>query len=739
MLNINDMSHSSGMGYEAAAPRGVDLQRILDILRQKWRVICLSGLIFMALGIAYSLLATSRYTASTQVLIDLRTNKMLDNQPGGSDRPLDVGVVESQVEIIKSDDVARRVVKQLHLASNPDFNGGRRSLVSIIVSSVQSLFSSSDGGASDANEQAAINTVSTNMTVKRVGTTYIIEIGYKAASPELAASVANGIADAYMVGELDSKYTAVKRASGWLQDRISELRQQANRADQAVQTFRSQNDLVSTNRGLMSEQQLADVNTQLITAKATAAEAKAKQDRIRDVLGNDKVVPDASVSDALRNDVITRLRAQYLDLSGRRQELAARYGENHIAVTNLRSQMDEVRRSISNEMRRIGETYKSDYEIAQARVQSLQTSLDGLLNQNTEGGQARVKLKDLESSAQTYRTLYDSFLQKFTESTQQQTFPIGEVRVISLATPPVTASWPKARLIVPGALLAGLLAGMAYVLGRDIVKRAIDTPSVVEQIAGTQCLGVLPAIPGRTGEGVPIDTMRYATVAPFTRFAETLRNVKVSVDLARLTQDMKVIGITSALPGEGKSTIAANLAYLTASSGHRTLLIDADLRTPSLSKRIAKGATGGLLDVLSKKQNFTEVVRVDEETGLHVLPCVSQFRISNASGFLTSPEMENLLSSARKAYDYVFIDFAPIGPVVDVKASSRMVDGYVFVVEWGKTSREGLSEALASAAPVTDRMIGVVLNRADPAALQRQESYKGKRYRDYYLNDSAAA
>ena len=739
MLSVNDISSQSFGGDHESSARRLDLAHVLNVLRQKWRVIAGLALAFLLLGIVYSVLATPRYTASTQVLIDLRATKVLDNQQAASDHPVDVGVVESQVEIIKSEDVARRVVQQLNLGKDPDFTGGSPGLVRRLISTVQRLFSSPDGKAeADQRDKTAAAIVLGNTVVKRIGLTYLIEIRYTALSPVKAAAVANGIADAYMVGELDSRYSATKRAGGWLQDRIGELRDQAARADQAVQSFKSQNNMVSTNRGLMSEQQLSDVNSQLISAKAAAAEAKAKSDRITQVLGNSKV-PDASVSDALHNDVINRLRAQYLDLAARRQDFAARYGENHAAVTNLRNQMEEVSRSINNEMNRIAETYKSDYEISQARVQSLQASLTSLLNQNSNGGEARVHLKDLESSAQTYRAIYDSFLQKYSEATQQQTFPIGEVRVISPASPPTAPSAPKTILIIPGSLLAGLAFGVGLVFIRDLMKHSFESSSDIERIAGSQCLGILPVIPGRTNKGVPIDPMRFSLVAPFTRFSETLRNVKVSIDLARFSKEMKVIGITSALPGEGKSTIAANLSQITASAGHKTLLIDADLRTCSLTSSVAHDARSGLVEVLGRKQSLASAVRVDDETGLHVLPCVVAAKVRDVPGFLVSSEMQALLAAARNAYDYVFIDFAPIGPVVDVKAACRLIDGFVLAIEWGKTSQQSFSEALEAAGDVSDRVIGVVLNRADPAALKRQEAYKGKNYSNYYINDSMVA
>lgn len=712
----------------------LDVPTVLAMLRRQWPTVAgVTGLCVL-LSISYLLGATPKYTASSRIMIDTRKNQLLQNQQVIGDQTIDSGVVDSQVEILKSESIASAVIRDQRLLSDPEFAGGPG-----LIAQLKVLVS---GSAPEPSEEAqtatAIKKFMSSTAAKRIGLTYVIQVDFTSVSPEKAARIAAGIVDAYMVGELEAKYQATKRASKWLQERIAELREQATNQEKAVQAFKAKNNIVDTGRGLMSEQQLSDVGTQLVTARAATAEAKARQDRITEIL-NTNEIPDATVSDALRNDVITRLRAQYLDISAREADWAARFGVNHSATVNLRNQMREIRRSILSEIGRIADAYKSDYQIALAREQSLQRSLDNLISETGASGEARVKLRDLESSAQTSRNLYDNFLQKFMEATQQQSFPIAESRVIAAASTPSTPSSPKALLAIAAGLFGGLIVGISGALGRELLNKTFRTAADVESILGCECLGVLPRFSRksaalRSAAGTP---QLQAVDAPFSRFAETLRNVKVSADIARLEREVKVIGIVSSLPKEGKTTVASNLAHLIALLGNSTLLIDADLRNPSLTRALAPDASRGLLEVLNGQVPITAVIRKEAKTGLHFLPAIVPHRIPNAPDILASDAMRELVAAVRKEYQYVVIDYAPVCPVVDVKASSHLVDGYVFVVEWGKTSQGAVSDALSSVSRFRSHLLGIVLNKADAGVLKRHEAYKGRNYYDYYV-DSAS-
>lgn len=748
-------SSRADVGVDADdAPRPIpalDLSAFVRICRRQWPVILGVMLMTIILGLGYVLTAQSRFTASALVMIDTRKNQLLSNQQIVGDQVLDASGVESQVEILKSESVALSVIRDLKLVDDPEFNSA-----SGLIGAIIGRFRGDDDSVSDyEKERMAVDRFTRGLQVKRVGVTYVIQVDFTSPSATKSAQIVNAISDAFMVNELESRYQATKRASRWLQDRIKELREQASEAEREVQKFRAANNIVDTGRGLLSEQQLGDVNSQLVAARAATAEAKARLDRIIEVGVSD--VPNATVADALKNDVITRLRAQYLDIAAREADWSARYGLNHSAAVNLRNQMREISRSILDEVRRIAETYKSEYEIARAREQSLQQSLATLVDNAGTNGQAQVKLRDLESSAQSYRNLYDNFLQRFMEATQQQTFPTTDARLITAATAPLKASAPKGMLIVAGSSVLGLLLGVVAALARERLDNVFRTTRQLEAETGKECLGILPRIPAASnatsGQGgvKPVAgaqeglvtrgpaIARHVLNAPFSRFAETIRGIKVAADLNGLNRRTRVIGMVSAVPNEGKTTISSNLAELMAQTGNKVLLIDGDLRNPSLTKTLAPDAKIGLVEVLSGQRSLAEVMHTDPETGLKMVPAVLNGRIWHTAEMLSSNAMAALLEAARADYDYIVIDLPPVVPVVDVRAVAHLIDGFVMVVEWGVTSRDVVKEAIAAVEPLSERMIGIVLNKASPAMLKRLETYKGRYYKSYYRDSTDVA
>jgi succinoglycan biosynthesis transport protein ExoP len=301
-------------------------------------------------------------------------------------------------------------------------------------------------------------------------------------------------------------------------------------------------------------------------------------------------------------------------------------------------------------------------------------------------------------------------------------------------------------LIIAGLLGAGL--GCVTAFAREGLDRVFRTARQVEQALGVECLGVLPAIESQPGHGSILEgnlpqfgprtikedlgIARQVVLAPFSRFSETIRAIKVAADTSTAAREIKVIGLASALPGEGKSTVAANLAQLMAHSGRRALLIDADLRNPSLSRRITPQAERGMLEVLAGTAQLSDTIWRDPITGLDFLPAVLKTPVAHTSEFLASNRMTDLLALARDRYEYIVIDFPPLAPVVDARAAAHHIDAFVFTIEWGQTSPEAIFEALGSAEMVHSKLLGAVLNKANAAKLKKLEAYKGGNYQKYH-------
>ena len=458
--------------------------------------------IAIALGLTYVLTTPPRFTASTTLMIDTKKVQLFQQQSIFSDLPIDASTVESQVEILKSETIALAVIKQLHLADDPEFVSGGGGLVGMLVGAVTGLFASSEPSSEFNLKRAAVAAFQSRLTIRRVGLTYVIVISFQSLSPDRAAEIANAVANAYIDDQLEAKFDSARRAGTWLQTRLRELREQASTAERAVVAFKNKNEMVDTGGRTINEQQLAELNSELVVARSRTAEARAKLDRVQSVLTSNS--PDAAVSatvaDTLKSEVISKLRSQYLELARREADWGLRYGATHLAVVNVRNQMRELQNSIRDELQRIAETYKSDFEIAKQHEDSVQTQLSQAVSQSQVTNEAQVALRELESNAQTYRALYDNFLQRYMESVQQQSFPITEARVITVGTRPLSKSSPKTMLVLGLATMVGLAFGFVAAAWRDFADRVFRTTHQVESILETDCIALVPVLDAAVSE-----------------------------------------------------------------------------------------------------------------------------------------------------------------------------------------------------------------------------------------------
>jgi succinoglycan biosynthesis transport protein ExoP len=760
MLQTTKASRLANRGAQPSAP-GLDFMSLDELfkvftgfLHRQYRVIVLVFLAIMALAFTYLLTTPSSFTGLAKLMIDTRKVQVFQQQSVLGEAPPDPGLIDSQVEVLQSENVALTVIKELHLTEDPEFLWPRLGLFSAIkdsvlrlVESVSSLFQSSDGQASNpefALTRRAIERLQSQLIVSRVGLTYIISIGFRAQDRQRAAKIANAVADAYVVDQLEAKYQATLRAGTWMQDRIKELRAQAAFAERAVEDFKTKNNIIAAAGRLMHEQQLSELNSSLIQARALTAETKAKLDRIDEILRSGVELPDATVTDSLSNEVINKLRSKYLDFARQEAEFSTKYGAKHLAAVNLRIRMQEIRKVIMDELSRIAQTYRSDYEIAKAREESITKSLAEIVSVSQTTNQAQIMLRDLESSAQTYRQLHDNFLQRHMESVQQQSFPISEARVITSATPPLKSSNPRTLLVLMVGAAGGVIAGFGLGLLRDIKDQVFRTGDQVKSILDTDCIAVLPKVKGPVTSSSRIDYggLEYRIIkrdqspfwtvidSPCSRFAESIRAIKIAADLNTSVNGSKVLAFTSSLPNEGKSTVAVALAQSIAYAGGRVVLLDADLRNPGLSRKLIPEAKVGLLEVLAKQATIEDALCLDPDTHLTFLPAVVKGRMAHSSNLLASENTKMLFERLRQSYEYIIVDLAPLAPLVDVRAVTHLVDSFVLVVEWGRTKIDVVEHSLRMAPGVYDNLLGVVLNKTDLNMLGRHESHR----RDYYFN-----
>lgn len=761
--------------FTSSAENVEALESLVHFLRQQYGVILITSLLIIALGVTYLIVARPSYTAVANMLIDTRKAQFLQQQPSLTD----VSFVESQTRILKSDNVALSVIKNLQLNEDPEFIGsvlkdGAASKFVYVMRSTLGVFGLSlkddtvsklvdfmrralnvfgfgmkNGAESEFDVmRRALDVFVHRLDIKRDGLSYVIEISFRSYDADKAARIANAIVDAYIVDQLDAKYQSTLHASNWLQDRIRELLVQATAAEQALVDYKKEHNIIDAAGKSTSAQRVSELNSQLLIVRAKMAEARARLIRIQEVLSSDpSSAVNATVADTLKNEVVTKLRSQYLEYARKEADWSARYGSDHLASVNLRNYMREIRSSIVDELRRLAETYKSDYEITKRSNDDIQKEYDQAVAQAQKTGQAQVVLSDLESKSKTYRALYENFLQRYMESVQQQSFPITEARLISPAVRPYRKSNPKTFLTLAISAFAGIIFGFGIGIFRNLWDSVFRTSEQVEKTLHATCISLVPSLKSNTAPTLPLvetpikeapsprtlvhDSNVFWTIvdSPFSRFAESIRAIKVAFDLSRINKSTKVIGFTSSLPNEGKSTLAAALALLIAQAGGRAILVDCDLRNPSLSRVLAPSAKAGFIEVVSGKVSIDDALWwSDPKTNLSFLPAVVESRVADTAEILASAATKNLFNELRQRFDYIIVDLSPLAPVVDVRTTTHFVNSYVYVIEWGSTKIDIVKKALSDARGVYENLLGMVLNKADINKLSRYEAHRGKYY-----------
>lgn len=722
---------------QPALPQQDGLADLIDwafgVLRRQYLVVLFVGALGVAGGSVYLSIATPIYTAQTNVYIDLHRSP-LDQQPGlfGND-PIEI---ESQIQIIKSKAIATSVIKKLQLLDSPDFGPSKK----VSTGLFGLLFGSSNSNSELDPLETAAAAFENSLTVEPAAGR-VVSIKFSSASPERAAEIANAVANAYITDQLDSKYQANRIATNWLQERQQQLREQADSAQRAVESFKKQNDIVTADGKPLDNVQVTELNNRLVAARTQTSDVFARLNRLQAIvsLGPSDSHVDGAISE-INSPIAMNLRQQYLELARRESEWSARFGKDHLAVVNLRNRMQEIRNSLFEEVRQAAEAAKNDYEIAKQRQADIEKQLASTVAQSRSNSQAQVTLSGLESAATAYRKLYDGFLQQYMGTTQQATFPITEARVISAASPPLHKSKPRGTLVLALSLVGGIGVGIGLAMLRDMMDRVFRTARQLEAELQVPCVALVPVVkdenakrswpqvlqePGAAQQRpVASNSEVFRTVinAPLSSFAEAIRSIKLSIDLQMEAQPCKVIGFTSTLPNEGKSTIAAALGHLIAQVGGRVLLVDCDLRNPTLSRMLSRSTAAGVFDVVSRKTTVADAILKDPKSNVALLPAGKRIPLFLTSEVLGGDAIGKLFEILRQNYNYILVDLPPLSPIIDVRASTHFVDGYLLAVEWGRTKIDAVEQSLRSAPKIYDSLIGTILNKTDMDTIRRYDS-----------------
>ncbi len=723
-----------------------DLRKIYSIIRRRLAVILGLTIFGSLLAVIYALQLTPLYTATATVLVDPRKTNIIESEAVLSGIGRDWTAVESEVELIRSASVAIRVIDKLGLsddferaAPDPPFY---RQIIDAIIT--REAMPEPEPVSEDERRTRMARNLALGLEVSRLGQTYLLTLAYTSPDPALSARIVNGFADAYLVDQLEAKFEATRRANVWLNERLDELRERVRDAERAAELYRLENNLVEADGATLNDSQVASLNEQLILARAATAEAKAKLEQLREISAQGGEV--SSFAQGLQSQVISQLRAKQLEVKRELAELNAKYGSRHPSVISVRSQLGDVQSQIRQEIKRIEALTDTEYRVAKSREDSIEASLAGLKGQSAQNSQAAIRLRELEREAAATQTLFESFLARFKETTQQESLQTADSRIVERAIRPRLPSEPNKKMIaVLGFILSlGAGIGVAYLL--ETLDNGFRTAEQVETALNVPVLATIPQLkPEGVRERIGSLTGRFANFIrsgsadgpgplrksgssqvldhPLSAFTESIRSLRMGLRYTDLDNPARVVMFTSALPSEGKSTIASNLALLAAITGEKVLLIDMDLRHPSLTEIYAKDSEHGIIELVMGEARISDVMRTETDTKLRFIPASRSDLVNHTSELLGSDKVHDFLAQVRNLFDLIIIDSSPLLPVTDARALLGAVDAAVMVVCWERTSRDAVRACMRQTFGLEDKLVGAVLSQVDS---------KKSRYYDYY-------
>ncbi len=729
-------------GPRESAGQGLDLIEIVNVLKRRKMVIFAAIALVMTISASIVFQITPRYTAEAAIILDERKTQVVDVQAVLSGLPFDAAVVRSELEVLKSPALADAVVKKLDLASIAEFNPRlhhRSALAPVgdavrwVEGQVASFFGAAaplppPADRAEAEILAAGRLLQKHTQILNDGRSYVLKIRVDCESPHLAAMVANAYADAYLTGQLEAKFEAVRRANAWLNDRLAELRTQVEITDRAVEEFKGQHNLVDAKGVTVTSQQITELNTQLVLAAADRAQKEAALHQVQEQLKSGGVSAAAQV---LGSPLIQRLREQETDLRQQEAQLATKYKPAHPAMLNVKAQEKDLEEKINSETDKIVRGMEGDVSASRAREGSLRDSLQNLQKSSAKEGQTEVQLRELDRQAESNRTLYENFLNRFKQTSAQQDIQQADARIIAPAQDPTTPSYPRTGLLLEMAFAGSILLGIVGAIGVERLDNGFRTGEQFEKLTQVPMLGLVPNF--KTDEE-PHDTVLTHPVSPY---AEAIRTIRTSLRYSDVDSPPKVVLVTSALPDEGKSVFSLSLARSVAFSGSRALLIDCDLRRPSVASLLKADPNPGILALFEEGADLKTALRLDEKSGMHFIP--STTRTANPQDLLGSKQMRALLERLRDKYDLIVLDTPPVLAVSDSLVLSHLADTTIFLARWGKTARPVVLGALKAFTANGGDLAGVVLSRVDfkrHAAYGYGDSgyyygYYGKQYGGY--------
>lgn len=680
----------------------IDLRHYWHILmRRKWTVLSALGIVFFAVLVG-SLLKVPIYRATATIQIDRDAVKVVEGQNTDSDAYYDAeNFYNTQYELLRSEVLSRRVAAELHLAKDPEY----QRIESVSMSGkIKALFgarpSAKPKAATDADSADLGDYVNGNLDVQPVRNTRLVQISFDSASPTLAAKIANSLADNFIAQNLEHSYNASAYARKYLEGRLAQLKQKlADSEAQLVQIATSEKLVVGADgKTTLPAVDLSNLASSLADAQTARSLAEARWKLASSTPG------DALPSDMFTNSIIGVLRQSRAQLAADYQNKLNTYQPNYPLMVSMKQQMDELDRQIQKEYANVKASTKSAYEAAVQHEDLLKKQMDAVKHQMFDEQHRAISYNVLVRDVNTNQQLYDALLERYKTIGIAGGVANNNIAVVDRADVPIAPYKPNIRLNLLVAIVFGLGLGVGLALLFEYLDDTLKSPSDVETHLRRAVLGVIPRLKGVT----PAEAFADSKSA----FSEAYRSVRTALQFSTGSGVPRSLLVTSAVPSDGKSTTALALARNFAQLGKRVLLIDADLRNPSMHRQLGVDNGQGLSNVLSGAAEPQEAIRtVDGEPLLQILTAGPL--PPNPAELLADSRMLSLLTVAMAKYDQVVIDSPPTLGLADAPILANIAKGTLMVVNAGGTRRDAAISAVKRLQVAHARIVGVVMTKYD--------------------------
>ncbi len=728
---------------DTRAPEFVSPFKLFDVIwRRRVTMLLVMAAVLLA-AVPRILTLPSRYEAVSLVLVDTRKNKLSDLQAFVTGSQSEVIEVRTQVDILRSPALAEQVVTRLDLMHEREFAPVLNQAPpewQAALNQALDFFGLGTPARPAYSEDEKIRLVTAallgeKLIINNDGRSYVIGVAVRTDDPELSARIANTYARTYLDFNRELKDRAVTRANAWLDERLAPMQAKLRNAERAVAAFREQAGLVEDHgldstgarRGTVASQQLVQLNTQLVAATSDRVQREAALEEIRRNPGDLSAVPLVVAS-----PLIQRLRGQEAELSVREASLALNQSDASPILLAVRAERREVRARAQQEMSRIAGALDSEVNAARAREAALKAALVELQSQVAGQNKSEIRLRELEGEAAAARAVYTDYLNRSERTANERDIQQPDAELISLANVPFVAAPPTKRQFLILAFLGALIAGGLAALIRERLEPGFRTAEQVEGETGLIALGVVPHV-RRRKRALALDPREAS-------FIEAVSQVRGVLQIAGGPTQARVILVTSAVPQEGKTFFAVSLARSVAQTGMRCLLVDCDLRRPSVAAVLGIAAEPGLgpanlghtapgQDLVPTGSAIDVLVRRDAISDLDIITAADA--PSDASILVASERLRVIVTEARARYDLVIIDAPPALAFVDARVLSRIADRTVLVVRWRKTQRALVLSAIKALRLYGARIAGTVLTQVDLDAAGATEGNQAETLRQY--------